>query len=126
MIIFGLVFIKKITKLNFFKKNRNRFKPVWLGFFQFDSVFRFGSVFFLDFFVWVQFGSVFFCFRLIKPKPNRTGRFFQILIGLIWFFSRFGFFGYFFFQFFSFFAHLYFSVKNPFYFSAISYLFQLI
>jgi hypothetical protein len=41
--------------------------------------FRFGSVFF----VWLGFfglGSVrfgFFGFRLIKPKPNRTGRFFQ-------------------------------------------------
>jgi hypothetical protein len=84
---FGSVFIKKkITKLNFFikKRNRNRFKPTG-----FDSVRffrtktgsnRFGSVFsglarfFSDFF---GLGSVrfsFFDFRLIKP--NRTGRFF--------------------------------------------------
>jgi hypothetical protein len=45
---------------------------------QFDSVFSglalffwFGSVFL----VWVRF--VFCGFRLIKPKPNRTGQFFQ-------------------------------------------------
>jgi len=60
---FGLVFIKKkVIKLNFLKKNRNRFKPVWLGFFPVFSV-------------WVRFG--FFGFRLIKHKPNRTGWFFQ-------------------------------------------------
>ena len=41
---------------------------VWLCFFKFDSFFQFFSV-------WVQFG--FFGFRLIKPKPNRTGRFFK-------------------------------------------------
>jgi hypothetical protein len=45
----------------------------------------------------------------IKPKPNRTGWFFKILID---FFFRFGFFDYFFFwfsrfnRFFCFFAHL--------------------
>jgi len=92
---------KKITKLNFFLKKKtrtetgsnrpvsvrffrekNRFKPVWLGFFRFGSVF---SVW-LGFFGLARFGSVFFrfCFRfsfsgsrLKKPKPNRTGRFFQ-------------------------------------------------
>ena len=37
----------------------------------------------------------FFGFLLIKPKLNRTSRFFKILIGLIGFFL-FGFFGYFF------------------------------
>jgi hypothetical protein len=40
--------------------------------------------------VWVRFS--FFGFRLIKS--NWTGRFFLILISLIEFFSRFGFFGY--------------------------------
>ena len=107
---FASVFIKKITKLNLKKKlkpNRNRFKPngfssvfldknrfklvglVWLGFFSFGSVF---SCLTQVFSVWVQFG--FFSFRLIKP--NRTVWFFIILLGLIWFFSRFSFFGYFF------------------------------
>ena len=87
MIIFNLVFIKKIIKLNFFLKkpklvqtDRFRFgsgflrqKPVQPGlarFFQFDSVFF--CFFGLDS-VW--FG--FFDFRLIKPKLNLTGRFFQ-------------------------------------------------
>jgi hypothetical protein len=64
------------------------FGSVFFGlarFFWFDSVlalfFRFGSVlarFFFRFFV--GFGSVrfgFFGFLFIKPKPNRTGRFFQ-------------------------------------------------
>jgi hypothetical protein len=73
------------------------FFPVWLSFFwffsvwvwfgsvsvlgsnQFDLVF-FGLALFLSglawfFSVWVWFG--FFSFRLIKPKPNRTGQFFQ-------------------------------------------------
>jgi len=80
---FGLVFIKKVTKLNFFFKktktepkpvqtdwfwfgflDKNRFKTVWLRFFglvQFFFRFGFGSV---------PFG--FFDFRLIKPKPNRS------------------------------------------------------
>jgi hypothetical protein len=45
----------------------------------------------LGFSVWLGFGPVFsglgsvrfgfFGFRLIKPKPNRTGGFFKILIG---------------------------------------------
>ena len=73
------------------------FFPVWLSFFwffsvwvwfgsvsvlgsnQFDLVF-FGLALFLSglawfFSVWVWFG--FFSFWLIKPKPNRTGQFFQ-------------------------------------------------
>ena len=62
---------------------------VWLGF---DSVWLgFGLVFFQFFSVSVQFG--FFSFFLIKPKPNRTGRFFQ---NFNRFFFRFGCFGYFF------------------------------
>jgi hypothetical protein len=91
---FGLVFIKKkITKPKLKKPkpvqtDRFRFgflgqKPAqtglarffrfWLGFFSFGSVFSwFGSGFFL---VWVRFD--FFSFRLIKPKLNRTGRFFK-------------------------------------------------
>jgi hypothetical protein len=40
---------------------------------------------------WMQ--GNFFGFRLIKPKPNRTGRFFK---NSNRFFSQFGFFGYFF------------------------------
>jgi hypothetical protein len=89
---------KKITKPIFFLKNRNqfkptgfrfgfsgrnRFKPVLLGFFRFVSVF-FGLGWF-----------GFFSFRLIKPKLNRTepAGVFKILISLIGFFSRFGFFG---------------------------------
>jgi len=68
-----------------------RFFQFWLGFLGFGSVFfglarffwfgsvlarffQFGSVF-LRFFV--GFGSVRLGFFLIKPKPNRTGRFFQ-------------------------------------------------
>jgi hypothetical protein len=66
---FDLVFIKnKVMKLNFLKK-KNRFKPVWLGFSVWLGFFRFGSIFS------VRFG--FFIFKLIKPKPNRTGWFFQ-------------------------------------------------
>jgi hypothetical protein len=75
----------------FFKKNQNRFKPTG-----FSSVrlFRtktgsnwFGSVISGLARFFSGFGSVrFFCFTLIKP--NRTSRFFKILIG---FFSRFGF-----------------------------------
>ena len=115
--LFGLVFIKKITKLKFKKKkNQNRVKPTGFGsvrFFRaktgsnqfasvfsgFGSVFRFGSVFSVlaRFFLvlaqfsrfWLGFSGLarFFCrffsvlvrfgFLLIKPKPNRTGRFFQ-------------------------------------------------
>jgi hypothetical protein len=52
---------------------------VWLGFFGLARFFRFGSVlarFFSGFLsVSVRFG--FFGFLFIKPKPNRTGRFFQ-------------------------------------------------
>ena len=51
-----------------------RFSRFWLGFFGLARFFRFGSVFFRFF---VGFGSVRLGFFLIKPKPNRTGRFFQ-------------------------------------------------
>jgi hypothetical protein len=50
------------------------FLPVWLGFFSF----------------WIRFS--FFGFRLIKPKPNRTGRFFQDFnrfFFMVWFFQLF-------------------------------------
>jgi len=83
---------------------------------QFSSVFwtktgsnQFGSVFFdlarflfglARFFLFFGLGLVrfgIFGFKLIKPKPNRTGQFFfKILIGLIGFFSQFDFLGYFF------------------------------
>jgi len=71
LVRFGLVFLDK-----------NRFKPVWLGFFPvWLGFFRF----------W--FGSVRFSrFQSYKTKTEPVG-FFKILIG---FFSRFGFFDYFF------------------------------
>jgi len=89
-VIFSLIWflLKKIIKLNFFKKNRNQTeigsnRPVSVRFFRTKTGSnRFGSVsarFFAGltwfFSVWVRFG--FFSFRLIKPKPNRTGWFFQ-------------------------------------------------
>jgi hypothetical protein len=116
---FDLIFIKKITKLNFFKKNQNWFKPVWLDFFYFWlSLARFWLGFFwfwlgfFDlacffssfarfFFVWARFG--FFLFFAYKTEP--VG-FFKILISLIGFFLQFGFFGYFFPGFFGFFIFL--------------------
>jgi len=102
---FDSVFIYKKKQLNWIlKKNKTEPKPVQTGRFRFDSVFydknRFKPVwlgFFglaLSFPVWLQFG--FFIFRLIKPKPNQTGWFFQIFNRFNQFFSRFGFFGYFF------------------------------
>ena len=104
---FGSVFIKKSnqTEIFFLKKKpkpsqtdrfrfgflgKNRFKPVWIGFSDFGSVFSVLARFFpvlarfflvlLGFFsgfllVSVRFG--FFGFLFIKPKPKRTGRFFQ-------------------------------------------------
>jgi hypothetical protein len=129
VIIFYLIrfLYKKNNQIKILKKNknRNRFKPTgfgsvlffrtktglnrfgsvflglarfWLGFFCVGLVFFFGSV---------QFG--FFGFLLIKPKPNRTDRFFQNFnwffygsVFLVFFvqFSRFN-------WFFSFFAHHY-------------------
>jgi len=97
---------------------QNQFKPVWLGFSSLARFSRFWLGFFrfwLSFFlcgsvilVWLGFDLVFFRFFsvsvrffgffLIKPKPNRTGRFFQ---NFNQFFFRFGFFGYFFFLVFS-------------------------
>jgi hypothetical protein len=70
---------KKSNKTGFFLKiNRNRFKPTGFGSVileQKQVFFRFGLVFS----VWLGFGLVrfgFLGFKLIKPKPNRTGRFF--------------------------------------------------
>ena len=89
--------------------DKNRFKPVWLGFsglawfFQFSSVFyRFGSVFFR-----FGFGLVFFVLGYkTETKPNRNQTkptsFFKILIGLTGFFLRFDFFNYLFSDFLSF------------------------
>jgi len=95
--LFGLVFIKEITKLIFFKKTKTELKPVQIDLFRFGSVrffrtkpvqtgltrfSRFDSVFS----VFSGFGSVFsvglglvrfFRVLLIKPKLNRTGWFFQ-------------------------------------------------
>jgi len=94
-IILGSIFIKKIIKLNFKKKNRNwfkptnfgsvcfmnknRFKPVWLGFFiwlGFSSLTRFFPVFFR-----FRFSSVrFFRLQVYKTETKSVG-FFKILIG---------------------------------------------
>jgi len=107
------------------KPNRNRFKPTGFGSVQFGFLekkpvqtglarfFRFGSVFsgLARFFrfgsVLARFGSVFFRFFFwfgsVFPVPGLKNRnrtepvgFFKILIGLIGFFFRFGFFGFFF------------------------------
>jgi hypothetical protein len=92
---FDSVFIKKkATKPKKKIKKKRKHKPVQTDQFRFSLVFLeqkpvqtglarffwFGSVFFgfglaRFFSVWVRFG--FFSFRLIKPKPNQTGRFFQ-------------------------------------------------
>jgi hypothetical protein len=63
-----------------------RFSRFWLGFFRFGSVFSVWLGFLL---VSVLFG--FFDFLFIKPKPNRTGRFFQKFNRFNRFFFRFGF-----------------------------------
>jgi hypothetical protein len=112
VIIFGSIqfLLKKNnqTEFFFFKKAGSnwfgsvlaQFFPVWLGFFLVWLVFSgFSSV-------WVRFG--FFGFRLIKPKLNRTGWFFQNFNRF--FFSQFGFFIYLFLfsrfnRFFDLFAH---------------------
>jgi hypothetical protein len=99
MIIFCSVrfgfYKKEVIKPIFFFKTETEPKPVQTNQFWFfrtkTGSNRFGSVFFP---VWVWFG--FFGFRLIKPKPNRTGRFFKIFNRFNRFFSRFGFFSYFF------------------------------
>jgi hypothetical protein len=123
VIIFGSVrfLSKKIIKLNFFKKNRNWFKPTGFGsvwFFRtktgsnrFVSVFSVLARFFWFFLVfWFGFSSVrFFRFQTYKTKTEPVG-FFKILIGLIEFFSRFDFLVIFFWfsrfnRFFNFFAH---------------------
>ena len=95
MIIFGPVqfLYKKITKPNiFFKKTEiGSNRPVSVRFFRtktgsnrFGSFFQFGTVLAHFFLVWLgffsgffRFGFGFFDFRLVKPKPNRIGRFFQ-------------------------------------------------
>ena len=81
VIIFGSIqfLLKKNNQTEFFFKKKSRFKLVWLGFGSiFSSLARFfsGLACFSGFSsVWVRFG--FFGFRLIKPKLNRTGLFFQ-------------------------------------------------
>jgi hypothetical protein len=74
---FGLVFIKKIIKSKFFKKNQNQVKPIWLGFLDFSSVFsgfgsvfRFGSGFFPGFFGLVS--VRFFWFFAYETEPKKT------------------------------------------------------
>jgi len=136
--------VTKPNFIFFEKKNRNRTEtrsnrpvsvrfgflgqklPVWLGFSGFGSVFsilarflRFGSVFrfgsgFFPVFCRFRFG--FFGFLVIKPKPNRTGRFFQKFNRFNRFFFSVRFFQLFFFRFSrfnrfsSFFAHPYLCV----------------
>jgi hypothetical protein len=81
-----VVFIKKKSNQTDLKKKP---KPVQTDRFWFGSVqtetglarfFRFGSIFYRFGLVFFGLGSVrfgFFGFRLIKPKPNRNGWFFQ-------------------------------------------------
>jgi len=83
---FGSVFIKKSNQTEFFRKKKKP-KPVQTGLARF----------------WLGFGSVFFRFGLVFPVPGLKNQnriepvgFFKILIGLIGFFLRFGFFGFFF------------------------------
>ena len=117
MIIFSSVrfLSKKITKPKFFfwkkttETGSNR--PVSVRFFraktgsnQFGSVFRFWLGFLGFFRFWLGFLSVsvrfgFFGFLLIKPKPNRTGRFFQKFNRFIRVFFSVRFFRLFFFRF---------------------------
>jgi len=104
---FGLVFInKKKNQIEiFFKKTETGSnRPVSVRFFRTKTglarFFWFGSVFFRFFFGSGSIRFGFFSFRLVKPKPNRS-IFFKILIGLISFFSLFGFFSYFFSSFFN-------------------------
>jgi hypothetical protein len=104
---FGSVFIKKITKSNFFfKKTKTRSNlPVSVWFFRAKTGSNwFGSIFPV-FSVFSGFGSVFFGltrffsvlfsrFFTYKTETEPAG-FFKILIGLIGFFSQFNFFGFF-------------------------------
>jgi hypothetical protein len=101
---FSSVFIKKSNQTEFFKKkkkpkpNRNQFKPTGFGSVQFFRA-KTGLARFFRF--WLGFLSGFFRFGSVFPVPGLKNRtepvgFFKILIGLIWFFERFGFFGYFF------------------------------
>jgi hypothetical protein len=121
LIIFSLIrfLFKKVIKLNFFlkkkpKPNWNQFKPTGFG-----SVFLDKNQFFWFCLVWIRFCSVFsvllcldsvrfgfFGFRLIKPKPNRIGQFFQNFKFLIGFFHG-SVFSVIFFWFFDFFSHPY-------------------
>jgi hypothetical protein len=91
----GIYFLKKfiVGRKEFIYIKISIYISVWLGFFLvwlglFSGFFRFG------------FG--FFGFRLIKSKPNRTGRIFQNFNLFNRFFSLFGFFSYFFSGFLSF------------------------
>jgi hypothetical protein len=68
-------------------------KPVWLGFF---GLARFFSCLTRFFSVWVRFS--FFGFRLVLPKLNLTGRFFQNSNRFNWFFFTVWFFQLFFFS----------------------------
>jgi len=84
-----------------------RFFRTKTGLNRFGSVFQFGSILAWFFFVWLGLFPVFsvwvwfgfFSFRLIKPKPNRIGWFFQNFNRFNLFFSQFGFFDYLFFYF---------------------------
>ena len=135
VIIFGSVqfLSKKVTKPNFFfKKTETEPKPGQTDWFRCSSIRffraktdsnRFGSVlarFFPVLARFFRFGSVVFgflsvsvrfSFLLIKPKPNRTGRFFQKFNRFNRFFFSVRFFQFFFsvfsvYLFFFFFAHL--------------------
>jgi hypothetical protein len=108
--LLGLIFIKKIIIILNYKRNsesnQNRFKLTGFGLFWFFRIKTssnwFGLIFSLTwffsglarfFFFSVRFD--FFYFRLIKPKPNQTGRFFlkfqsvffhDLILFIFWFF----------------------------------------
>jgi len=77
---FSSVFIKKNNQIDFFLKNRNWFKLIGFGSVRFFRIITVQTDLAWFFMVFFDLGSVrfgFFSFRLIKPKSNRTGRFFQ-------------------------------------------------
>ena len=104
---FGFLGQKPVqTGLAWFSRFWLSFFRFWRGFFGLARFFRFGSVLarFGSVFCPVFFSSVRFGFsgsRLKKPKPNRTGRFFQNFNRFIRFFFTVRFFRLFFFPVFS-------------------------
>ena len=130
VIIFGSVrfLSKKSNQTKFFlKKKRNRFKPTG-----FSSVWFFGQkpvqtglAWFFP--VWLCLGSVrfgFFGFRLIKPKPNQIGQFFQNFNRFFFTVRFFRLFCFPVFSVFGFFAHPY-NVLVSFFFLCFDFIFSI-